>query len=438
MIIYYILALITIIKETLSVFVVLKKIKVGKICMQYFVYMLFYFFFVLPIFSQIIYPDYEYIGFNRANPAMRDVLSNLIYLVFIWTFSFFIRKSEKKTPELISNKLIINTFVTNVCSWVVVLCFMLTLALSGVQVILGGYGYAYINSEIVGVNESIIGCGIISYLIVLGSHRYVSKYRIGFLSIFVFFFFWIVGKRYIIAETLILAICVLGMTKGISGKKMIKSLFIGSAFILIGGFMYGVFFKKNVDSFIDYLNVDFSRQYTLVYQFYCDQIGRKISINQFDGIVYLVTFFIPRFLWWNKPYPFVNYLTQSLIGYENVMFESVGWATTCSIFSDLYDSFSFLGLALGIWLFVKLCNKVNKESRCQYKVLLMYVIIRLLTVQISSSIIQISIVFLIILISSRIGHKKIVYFFKSKQKEHGSNSISQTLICQKSKSVVTV
>lgn len=414
MVFYYILAFITVVKESINFIKELRSIRTGKICMQNFVFMLFYFFFVLPILSQLLFQDYEYTGFTRANDAMRDSTSNFIYLTFIWIFSFFIRKSEKKAKKYISSKLIINILVPNVCSWIIVICFIITLVLSGVQVILGGYGYAYLNSEIIGVNESIIGCGIISYLIVLGSHNYVSKYRIVFLSIFVFFFFWIVGKRYIIAETLVMAICVLGMTGAISGKKMINLLFVGSIFIMVGGFMYGVFFKENVSSFLDYLNVDFSRQYTLVYQFYCDQIGRKISINQFDGIVYLVTFFIPRFLWWGKPYPFVNYLTQSLIGYENVMFESAGWATTCSIFSDLYDSFSFVGIAFGIWLFIKLCNKVNEESKCQYKVILMYLIVRLLTVQISSSIIQITIVSLIVIITSKIGKKKKEYYLFNK------------------------
>ena len=409
MILYFILAIITVLKETLSFFNALKKMKGGDVRIQNFVYLIFYFFFVFPILSQILVPDYHYIIFYRADDAMRDPSSNLIYLAFIWVLSFFIRYSAKKDKKLLSDQLEVDVFVTNVCSWTVFICFVLTLALSGVQVILGGYGYAYINKEIVGVNEGIIGCGIISYLVVLGSHRYVSKFRIAFLSIFVFGFFWIVGKRYIIAETLIMVICILGMSRGISGKKMIKSLFVGGAFILIGGFLYGVFFKKNVDSFLDYLNVDFSRQYTLVYQFYCDKIGRQISINKYDGIVYLLTFYIPRIFWFDKPYPFVNYLTLSLVGQDDVAFENAGWATTCSIFSDLYDSLSYIGLALGIWLLVKLFRAVNTAKKCHYKVLLMYLIIRLLTCQISSSIVQITVVFFIVLISSWFARKKKIY-----------------------------
>ena len=404
--IYFILAFITVIKETSLFIKALIRLKSGGICIQNFVYMVFYFFFVFPILSQIIVPDYHYIIFYRADDAMRDMRSNMIYLAFVWVFSFFIHYSAEKDRIIVYDKLEVQAYVTNICTWVVVICFAITLVLSGLQVILGGYGYAYLNQEVISVNEGIIGCGIISFLVVLGSHRYVSKFRIAFLSIFVFAFFWIVGKRYIIAETLVMSISILGMTKGISGKGMVRGLFLGGAFILIGGFLYGVFFKKNVDSFLDYLNVDFSRQYTLVYQFYCDKIGRQISINRYDGIVYLLTFFVPRIFWFDKPYPFVNYLTLSLVGQDKVAFENAGWATTCSIFSDLYDSFSYLGLVLGIWLFVKLFRKVNQESRCHYKVLLLYLIIRLLTVQVSSSIVQITVVFFIVTIASWLGRKR--------------------------------
>lgn len=421
MIFYFILAFITVIKETLSFFECLRKLRSGRMCIQNFIYLLFYFFFVIPILSQILDPNYHYIIFYRADPAMQDPSSNIIYLIFIWVFSYFIRKSEKNDYNKLSDTLVVNIFVINVCSWVVIICLLLTLALSGLQVLLGGYGYAYLNKETAGVNENVIGCGIISYLVVLGGHKYISKFRIALLSLAVLAFFWIVGKRYIIAETLIMVICVLGMSKGISGNKMVRSLFIGGVFILIGGFMYGVFFKKNVTSFQDYLNVDFSRQYTLVYQFYCDKIGRNISINQFDGIVYLLTFFIPRFLWWDKPYPFVNYLTLSLVGQDEVAFENAGWATTCSCFSDLYDSLSYFGLAIGIWLFIKLFKAVNKERVCHYKVLLMYLTVKLLTVQISSSIIQITIVLIIILISSWFGKKTLSYKINTKQ--NGKNII---------------
>ena len=350
----------------------------------------------------MIFVGYEYEVFWRANDAMKDFVSNIEYLAFVSIFSYFIMKSSKKDVKMQNSSIEINHSITRFGSLAVVFSFVLTIALSGIEVLIGGYGYAYINSEVVNLNESVVGTGIIGYLIVLGNLRFVSRTKILFLTIIVFCFFWIVGKRYIIAETMIMIICVLGITKYISGKKMVQYLVVSGAFLLPLCFLYGLLFKENTTSFLDYFNVDFSRQYTLVYQFYCDRIGRDISINSYDGITYLLTFFVPRVLWIEKPYPFVNYLTLSLVGQDYVEFESAGWATTCSIFSDLYDSFSILGLALGIMLFLKIFKKINKEKRTHYKILWIYVTVKLLTVQISSTILQITAMLILVFLVDKL------------------------------------
>ena len=183
---------------------------------------------------------------------------------------------------------------------------------------------------------------------------------------------------------------------------MVQYVVVACAVLLPLCFLYGLLFKENTTSFLDYFNVDFSRQYTLVCQFYCDRIGRDISINPYDGIVYLLTFFVPRILWFEKPYPFVNYLTLSLVGQDFVEFESAGWATTCSIFSDLYDSLSILGLALGIVMFLKMFKKVNNEKRAHYKIMWLYIIVRLLTVQISSAILQITVMLILVFLVDKL------------------------------------
>ncbi|WP_303206981.1 hypothetical protein [Bacteroides oleiciplenus] len=400
--VYPLLALCTVIQCSVYCVQSLKHLKNGNVCIQYFIYLLFFLFYIAPIISQMIFVGYEYEVFWRANDAMKDFVSNIEYLAFVLTFSYFIMKSSKKDVKMQNTCIEINHSITRFGSLVVVFCFILTIALSGIEVLIGGYGYAYINNEVVSLNEGVIGAGIIGYLIVLGNLRFVSRTKIVFLTIIVFCFFWIEGKRAIIAETMILIICVLGITKYISGKKMVQYVVVACAVLLPLCFLYGLLFKENTTSFLDYFNVDFSRQYTLVYQFYCDRIGRDISINPYDGIVYLLTFFVPRILWFEKPYPFVNYLTLSLVGQDFVEFESAGWATTCSIFSDLYDSLSILGLALGIVMFLKMFKKVNNEKRAHYKIMWLYIIVRLLTVQISSAILQITVMLILVFLVDKL------------------------------------
>lgn len=378
----------------------INEIKKNNFKIQFFVFTLFYLFYVLPIVTNIVYTDYHYESFYQADAAMRDFSSCFMYLIFVNIFSYLIMHTVKDSISFEKRIFVVNPGLVNICTFIVVLCFVLTIVLSGIQVLLGGYGYAYLNED-VNINEAVIGCGVMSYLVVLGHAKIISKFRISFLSLIVFCFFWIVGKRYIIAETLLMSICVLGVTGNLSGKKMMKWMIFAGVFVIGFGFLYGVFFKHNVTSFVDYINVDFSRQYTLVYQFYCDKIGRQISPNPFDSIKFVLTFFVPRSIWPDKPYPFVNYLTLSLCGQERVEFMNAGWATTCSVFSDLFDSFSYLGIVLGFVLFIKLFKRINKEHRVHLKVFLIYITVRLLTVQISSAIIQISIIFIILLISGK-------------------------------------
>ena len=285
--VYTLLALCTVIQCSAYCAQSLKHLKNGNLCIQYFIYLLFFLFYVVPIVSQTIFVGYEYEVFWRANDAMMDFVSNIEYLAFVSIFSYFIMKSSKKDAKMQNSSIEINHSITRFGSLAVVFSFVLTIALSGIEVLIGGYGYAYINSEVVNLNESVVGIGIIGYLIVLGNLRFVSRTKIIFLTTIVFCFFWIVGKRYIIAETMIMIICVLGTTKYISGKKMVQYLVVAGAILLPLCFLYGLLFKENVTSFLDYFNVDFSRQYTLVYQFYCDRIGRDISINPDDGIAYL-------------------------------------------------------------------------------------------------------------------------------------------------------
>ena len=403
---YYAVGFFVILNCTKQLILSMQTIKRGDMRIQHFVYMIFYFFFVFPILVNLFAYDYHYLIFYRADDAMRDYPSLMIFAVFVYIFSFFIIRSIKREKIVKHQYMIISPGLIGLCSLITIGCLVATIILSGIQVLLGGYGYAYLHNDIIGVNEVVIGCGVISYLIVLGHYKYVSKFLLAILTFCVFCFFWIVGKRYIIAETMVMAIAVLGMNGVLSGKKMIRYSVIGATLIVCLGFLYGVFFKENVTSFLDYLNVDFSRQYTLVYQFYCDRIGRQISPNPFDGIVFLLTFYVPRFMWEDKPYPFVNYLTLSLVGQDEVEFTNAGWATTCSVFSDLFDSLWYFGLALGIFLFVRLFRWINHTNKLHWKILLIYLVIKMITVQISSAIIQITIVGLAMLVYGFFTKKK--------------------------------
>lgn len=387
---------------TIVLLLCFRKIYQGNKAFPYFFYLIYYVFFILPMFVQILFPNHVYLAFVRANEAMNDSLAHLIYDCFCLSFVFIIYACGKKTRK---NKatLIINTGVAKVCFLIMVSVFIYTVATNGVaRLIPYGSGYKGISN----VNEVLVGCCTISFLVILASRPKISKTILICSSILEIAFCWFVGKRYVVAETAIVSLVILALTNQISGKKFILFGIIGSIAIFVFSIIYGLFLKGNYSSLVDYLMVDMSRQYTMVYQIHCFLIGKDISVHRFDSIFYLLTFFIPRSLWSAKPYPFVNQLTYSLISWSDIPSnQNVGWATTCSIFSDLFDSFSFFGLILGFLLFVFLFHLFKRTNKAYYIVALSYLTIKLITVQISSAIIQLVICFVIIFITEKLFNK---------------------------------
>lgn len=388
----------------------LQRLRKGDSLVQHLCYIIFYVFFVVPIILQLLFPSYQYTAFWKANIAMADIWSNCLYYLFVSITSILMIKSTKKDYYLEVTEMTTNQLQINACTFIIIICFVFTVFSNGISIITGGYGIRF-SSDIYSVNETFIGCAIISYLTLIAQKEKVGKVRFGFLTVIVLSFFWIVGKRYIVAETLTMAVYVLAITKKIDEKKLVRYILIGSLFVIIFSYLYGAFIKGNVDSSLDYFNIDLSRQYTLVYQFYCKRIGRQISINKYDAILYLLFFWVPRSMWPNKPYPFINSLTWSLVSNGGATGTNLGWATTASIFSDLFDSFSFCGLVFSQILLIYIMRKCNKTRRLHMKVLLMYTAIRLMTVQLSSAIVQIVICAFIFLICDKLESNKIRIVF---------------------------
>ena len=427
----------------LSLFLLLclKKIWRGKTAIQFYFYLIYYIFFVAPLIFQLIFSDHSYTSFVRADEAMSNPLANLIYDIFCLALGLVIYISGVKTKNRKLELLKYNRSVIYVCYAIMVLVFLYTV-LTNNPLNLLTYGSSY--KGLANVNESLTGMGTICFLVILSQKKAITSFTLSgkdtetrikirkkkavsnfifYTSIFlVFAFCWFVGKRYIVAETLMVSFVVLGMSNQISGKKFMIMSVAGFAAILVFCVVYAIVLKGNFSSLTDYLMVDFSRQYTLVYQFHCFLTNKSISVHRFDAVLYLLLFWIPRAVWPTRPYPFVNQLTYSLISwYDTPSGENVGWATTCSVFSDLFDSFRFVGLILGFLLFMYLFRCINRSNKLYFKTILLYLLIRLATVQISSAIVPIVVCFIMIALA-HIASKKLKLFSRKGKKKYAKHA----------------
>lgn len=396
------LKIITIAVCTVNLYNFVIKISNGNKTFQPYFYLVFYFFYILPLILQIVSPSHQYIIFWRANEAMADPLSNVKYDLFALVFSYIIVRSGKKATAMGIADIKYNKVLIVICTWFIIFVFAWTIAQNGISVFLT-FAAGYLNQNL-NVNEVLLGSCVLCYLTLLGHRKYISRGRFVIVTLLTIVIIWIIGKRYIIAETVMIGIFILSITGDLNGKKVIRYIAAGGVGIIAFCVFYGYFIKGNLLSVVDYFMVDMSRQYTLVYQFFCSSIGRKISIGQFDAILYLVIFWIPRSVWPGKPYPFVNQLTYSLVSADTLTaYFNMGWATTCSIFSDFFDSLSWIGIIVAFFLITYFLKVINRSSRLHYKILAMYFTIHLITVQFSAAIVQIFICLLIFIFSDLIG-----------------------------------
>ena len=387
--------IVTIVVTGGCLFTSLKRIYYGKRSICNFMYLMGYVFFVFPIIINLFLP-YEYKGFVQANAAMKDDSSLIIYYIFVMVLSLALVTAGKKSKVVSQNALQVNPYIIWIGSAVIVISLLLTLIQNGFGILSYGFGGAYFSDEYT-IFTPLFSMSTIFFLILTAYHKNVGRALYAVNALCMFLLLFIQGKRSLIAEFLIMLIFVLAITRpNINPKRIMKLLIVAGVAIVGFSVFYGIVLKGNASSVFDFLCIDLSRQYTLVYQFYCDKIGRPISVNHFDAVVYILFFWVPRSAWPDKPYPFSNSLTRSMVGFIHPQNENMGWSTTCAIFSDLFDSFWYFGLVIGIYIVVKLCKKTDASSRTTVKVFLIYLIVHLLTVQLSAALIALAISWILI------------------------------------------
>ncbi len=392
MVVDIVLLIIMISSSIICTFLAVKRIYQGYKSFNLFTIILIFGFFVLPRIIYVVFP-YEYTFFGQANEALKDHTSTMLYSIFITALNFcLIHKSKREvvTPPEYNEY---NSYVVLIGTLLIYGTILYTLYKNGLRVIIG-YGNAYFSEEY-DIPDVFFGVSMMFYLFILGYKKFMGRFLFFFLTFGVFILAWINGKRSMIASIAIMAICIMALSNQIKSKKVPFYFAWGALGVLLFCIFYGVALKGNIASIRQYFAIDLSRDYTLIYQFYCDKIGRQITVGRFDAIIYIFLFWVPRSIWPGKPYPFSNSLTKSLLG-MTVSTTKLSWSTTCSIFSDLYSSFSIIGLIIGIWLICYTSKKIDFAKTMPQKTFLVFLQIHLLTVQLSSALIAMTVSFVLL------------------------------------------
>ncbi|WFB63285.1 hypothetical protein PZ892_16630 [Sphingobacterium sp. WM] len=256
----------------------------------------------------------------------------------------------------------------------------------------------------------LLGVVLIAFLItcIILEKKYKNKDRtflIPVLVIVLAIYFWIHGKRSIVANYLIIQYSFFIISKAISSKNIIRQLIIaiiGFIFFLIG---YG----KNIadEAFRTYwgLRLDFSRDYGLKFVINNDLLlNRHILPFDFASFLFNIFFYIPRTIWEAKPQPYAVYFTNSAFGdFGND--ELYGWGLTTSIFSEHISNIGWIGLITAPLFIYFIFEYENKSTNPLFKLLSILIAILLIVLQPISFMVLI-LLYLVILIK---GDKKYVF-----------------------------
>jgi len=231
---------------------------------------------------------------------------------------------------------------------------------------------------------SVIICG---YLI----SKYFKKsiVMIVFLLVITFLDFWLNGKRAIV----IFFIASYSLFIFLKYKSL-KSILS----ILCLCFCFGIYtnwYQSNVREFdatasfnekYENLRVDYFRDQRVKMAIYAEIYPERVKILAYRGqsFLMLMTFYIPRDMWPEKPLTYAQYFTSAMYNMEPA---SLGWGMTTTFFDESIANLSWFGLIFPFIFFSLFINEVKKTGSNFFIIYSTILILIMMTVQILAFII---------------------------------------------------
>ncbi|WP_201532934.1 hypothetical protein [Psychrobacter ciconiae] len=206
---------------------------------------------------------------------------------------------------------------------------------------------------------------------------------------------YIHGKRSVVLLFTVLLLLVLLLTN-VVGKKTIAYLGL-LLFTLF--YFYLQFYGKNIEeaegffSVYKGLRIDFSRDYSLKFVIF-HEILNDSYVLPYKGASYLflASFFIPRSLWPDKPYPYAVYFTNSAFGDFGGSY-LYGWGLTTSFVMEAISNFGVFGLVFFPIFYIIIIHRVEKLENMFLKIIAYLILMLLLVLHPMSSVLLIIIFF---------------------------------------------
>lgn len=358
-----------------------------------YIYMVFFIFYVLPIFLEEFKgrPTYA-LFFSKFDIITSDFITTLIYNILMLFFQFilYFKFKNRKVMDIKVSRINLNLTLTIILYLVIYLPIILTLFFNEREVFLvyGGISLRNVENQsfymdiVNSTNLSVLGIGFLSI-----NNNYSLKKVVKFIPI-LFFNLWINGKRNALVFILLVLTYILINN---------KTLFIQAKLLIIISLtsivvLFSQYYMDNIKGFENpqsedekyaMFRIDYGRDHDLKMAIYYEIYNEFPPILEYRGqsMLFVATFYIPRIVWSEKPLTYTAYFTSALL---DVPPDFQHFGMTTGIFDEFIVNFSFFGFFIAIWLILFLIKKASLINNTFFYLITLMAVALLLTNDIKS------------------------------------------------------
>lgn len=367
-----------------------------------------YVFCVLPIILNyfIGIPSYSTVYWYKPFiEVMKNSIVNIIYDIYIFLtiiILYVLFASRMPNIELKRENTLTSLFSNNkIIALVLIFLPLIIILLTGTLKNYATYNISSSRGFSENAGTSLVTPALLVSMITFFSVFFKENFNFKKIIISLIYFtciVWISGKRFMIANILVLIIfySVNSNLSEKTRKKMFKMLPLLGVFLIIFSGFYLIAIRPLSDtsfkSVYEMLRVDFGRDDVIKYVINEEIINNK-KILEYRGetFISLLLFFVPRKIWPTKPYPHYMYLTASILGLSIYQLPA---GTTPSLLEMTICNFGGLGFPLGIIVLCILTHLIDKCKDIDRKAIFLILTIVLLT---QSMDVYIIVIFLLVL-----------------------------------------
>ncbi len=214
-------------------------------------------------------------------------------------------------------------------------------------------------------NNIVLTACKISFFSIIALYFFSNSHRKSWFVVPILLLTWINGKRTLLVFILMAIIVIDFIKADKQNKTQIKHIFYKIILYLILIVSYYIYYnavthKANfADSFLLY-SIYFSRLSNVKIAIYDKIYTNTLLDYSFQTFIYDLLFYIPRFLWNNKPYPYYKYFTSYVFfGVNNV---DVNMGFQVNIWSEFISNVGIIGWLISLYLIIDIAKKCEKSN----------------------------------------------------------------------------